>query len=199
MFNANVENIVLKDNKFINGSNHSICVRHTNDSINIGRLTIDGGYIDGFERAFSCDFSYNNFIDSFTMKNTRFINIPGITYNYPNGTITNNDYNVDMFNNDYILSNKGCSRFTFTRLKQPPTVGVFFKGDIAINKFNDEEYYYNGTKWIKRDIVGGGYITSADNPSYPPEQVNSIYVNINTKKVYISIGTNSVDDWILLN
>ena len=199
LFNTNAKNIMLKDNIFINGSNNSCCVRHTRDSIRIDNLTIEGGYIDGFEKAFSSDFTYNDFIGSFTMKNTRFYNTIGITYNYPNGLITNNDYNVDMFNNDYILSNKGCSRFTFTRSKQPPTVGVFFKGDIAINKFNDEEYYYNGTKWIRRDLVGGGYITSADNPSDPPEQVNSIYVNINTKKVYISIGTNSVDDWILLN
>ena len=199
LFNTNAENIVLKDNKFINGSNDSICVRHTRDSIRIDNLTIEGGYIEGFERAFACDFTYNDFIGSFTMKNTRFINVPGITYNYPNGTITNNDYNIDMFNNEYILSNKGCSRFVFARSKQPPTVGTFFKGDIAINKFNNEEYYYNGTKWIRRGIVGNDYIASADNPSYPPDQVNSIYVNINTKKVYISIGTNSVDDWILLN
>ena len=199
LFNANTENIVLKDNKFINGSNSYSCVRHSIDSIRIDRLTIEGGYIDGFERAFTYDFTYNDFIDSFTMKNTRFINTPAIIYNYPNGTITNNDYNVNMFNSDYILSNKGCSRFSFSRSKQPPTVGLFFKGDIAINTFNDEEYYYNGTKWIKRDIVGGSYIESADNPSDPPTQVNNIYVNTNTRKVYISIGTNSVDDWILLN
>ena len=154
LFNASVKNLTLINNKFESGDkNNGWFLRHTRNSIIIDNLVINDCIIDGFQKSLSADFEYNDFIKSFTMKNTRFYNTNAVCFNYPNGKIYNSDYNVGMFLNDYTLSNRGCSRVVYERSLQPPTVGKWYAGDIAINKFNHEEYYYNGSTWIKRSFT----------------------------------------------
>ena len=153
LFNASVKNLTLRNNKFEGvDTNNGWFLRHTRDSIIIDNLIINDCVIDGFQKSLSADFVYNDFIKSFTMKNTRFYNTNAVCFNYPNGKIYHNDYNIQMFLNDYTLSNRGCSRVVYERSLQPPTVGKWFAGDIAINKFNHEEYYYNGSEWFKRSF-----------------------------------------------
>lgn len=154
LFNASVKNLTLKNNKF-EGAPGSCgwCLRHTNSNILIDNIVIKDCIIDGFTKSLSADFEYNGFIKSFTMKNARFYNTDAVCFNYPNGNIYHTDYNVGMFLNDYTLSNRGCSRVVYERSLQPPSVGKWFAGDIAINKFNHEEYYYNGSTWIKRSFT----------------------------------------------
>ena len=153
LFNASVKNLTLINNKFESvDKNNGWFLRHTRESIIIDNIVINDCIIDGFQKSLSADFEYNGFIKSFTMKNTRFYNTNAVCFNYPNGKIYHTDYNIGMFLNDYTLSNRGCSRVVYERSLQPPTVGKWFAGDIAINKFNHEEYYYNGSSWIKRSF-----------------------------------------------
>ena len=153
LFNASVKNLTLINNKFESvDKNNGWFLRHTRDSIIIDNIVINDCIIDGFQKSLSADFEYNDFIKSFTMKNTRFYNTNAVCFNYPNGRIYHTDYNIAMFLNDYTLSNRGCSRVVYERSLQPPTVGKWYAGDIAINKFNHEEYYYNGSSWIKRSF-----------------------------------------------
>ena len=154
LFNASVKNLTLKNNKFEGVPGRcGWCLRHTRSNILIDNMVIKDCIIDGFTKSLSADFNYNDFIKSFTMKNTRFYNTDAVSFNYPNGNIYHADYNVGMFLNDYTLSNRGCRRVVYERSLQPPSVGKWFAGDIAINKFNHEEYYYNGSTWIKRSFT----------------------------------------------
>ena len=116
LFNASVKNLTLINNKFEGvDKNNGWFLRHTRGSIIIDNMVINDCIIDGFQKSLSADFDYNDFIKSFTMKNTRFYNTNAICFNYPNGKIYHSDYNIAMFVNDHTIRNRGCSGVVYER------------------------------------------------------------------------------------
>lgn len=152
LFNCNANKITIED-MYVDSNSPRIGIRTSRSDIVIDEFYIRDGKIKGLERFLSYDFPYNDFIKNFYIENVRFTNTSVMCVNFPNGTITIDDYNKNMLVDNYVITNKGCSRVSYSRDRQPPTVGKWFKGDIAINKFNAEEYYYDGTNWHKRNLV----------------------------------------------